>query len=312
MEDALASCRKIIDFSTQEEIDIYAEKQLKAAFLEHKNTKKVALATVRYVVNGKKMTSLLDAILEFEELKTLELHFFRPRMNENWDYNVPTKKLVLLGHGLGGVQVFDYDPYKLDKWSGGQTMKNEKVMIRSFISKYYYPRSIKSKSADIHSETKRLYVPNLMTLEKQWEEIRKLGVVPFQLHISAYTPTNRYNYELDLVGNRIFKDFRGGTVPLKGKASRESLDYFNFDKILATTDMRDLVKRAFITLFDVNELTAFDIAHSFGITDTMAKNSLDAIVSRGLAEKDGHPPREIYMINSENLKTGENSPNDFF
>ena len=66
--------------------------------------------------------------------------------------------------------------------------------------------------------------------------------------------------------------------------------------------MKDLVKRVFITLYDMENTTASDISYSFGITETMAKNCLDAIASRGYADKIGTPPREIYEINSENLK----------
>jgi len=311
MEERLALCRKIIDFSQTEEIDLFAEKQLRKALVEYKSMKKTPLAEIRYIVNGKKFTSLLEAMLEFEELETLEIHFFKPKMSENWDYNVPTKKLVLLGHGLGGVQVFDYDPYSLKKWDGSQSMKKEKVMIRGFITQFYYPQSIKSKTAGIDQGEVRLFVPALKTLEMVWKDVRESGVLPIQLHISAFTPDNRYNYELDLTNDTVLKDFRGGVVPLRSRAERESIDYFNFDKILASTDMRDLVKKVFITLFDMNDITPIDIALSFKITDTMAKNSLDALVTRGLADKEGYPPREIFEINSNNLKSGQDTKDIF-
>lgn len=307
MEETLALCNRIINFSRTEEIDVYAEKQLRKAFMEYRAMQKVPLADVRYIVNGTKYTSLLEAVVGNEALETLEIHFFRPRMQENWDYNKPTRKLVLLGQGLGGVQVFDYDPYSLKKWDGSQTMKMEKVMLRGFISHFYYPRSIKSKTLAMQGEAVRPYVPKLKTLERVWEEIRETGVLPLQLHISAYTPDSRYNYELDMIDNVALRDFRGGVVPLRDRADRKSMDYFNFDKILASTDMRDLVKRVFVALFDMKQATAFDMAHSFKITDQMAKNSLDAIVARGLADKEGYPPREIYEINTENLKAGKDS-----
>ncbi len=313
MKDILQTCNKLIRFSTTEEIDFHAEKQLKTSLYEYRSVKKVPLAAVRFVVNGEKVKSLLDAMVEFEELKTLEVQFFKPRLKENWDYNQPTKSLILIGQGLGGVQTFGYDAFKLKKWDTSQSINREKVMIRCFISKFYFPRSIKTKSANIHDGHVRPYVPELMTLERLWEEIRQTGVVPFQLHISAYKPTSRYNYELDLVNNTLLKDFRGGTMPLRDRKVRGSIEHFNFDMILATTEMKDLVKRVFITLFDVKELTAADIALSFGVTDTMAKNSLDAIVSRGLAEKEGHPPREIYSITAESLaeKEGDDEYDDY-
>jgi predicted transcriptional regulator len=138
-------------------------------------------------------------------------------------------------------------------------------------------------------------------LEDLWQHVRKNGMVVLELRVCAYTKTARYTFDLDLVNNVMLKDFRGGQSPLRNLAQRGIVDYLNFDMVLASTDMKDMVKRAFINLFESEYATAFDIAHSMHITNQMAANALNAIASRGLAIKEGSYPREIYSINSEAL-----------
>ncbi len=302
MNEFLEAAGEIIKFQKEDEVDIYAEKQLKTAFYEFQAVKKIPLAEIRWIVNGHKYLSLLDPILEFKELRTLEIHFFKPDMKGNWDYDLPTKKIVLLGHGLGGVETFHYDSLKLTKWDMSQGVKRSKVMIRGFISEYYYPRSIRTKSRDSMDQLKRYFIPRLMTLEDLWQVIRSTGVVPFTLKISLYTQQERLTYNMDLVNNRLIRDFRSGVISVKEKMARSPMDNYNFDRILASTDMKEKVKKVFITLYDMKHATASDLSFSFGMTDNMARNCLEAIVSRGYASKEGSAPMEAYEINSKNLQ----------
>ena len=126
-------------------------------------------------------------------------------------------------------------------------------------------------------------------------------MVPFEIRVCTYTKNARYSYDLDLINNRMLKDFRGGQAPLRNRAERTAIDYLNFDTIFAATDMKEIVKKAFINLFEMEKATSFDISHSMGITDQMAMNSLNSIVHRGFAEKAGVAPREIYSIDPEAL-----------
>ncbi len=301
MTDPLKLCQKIVHFGPKEEVDFHAEKELKRAFFEYRQAPKKALASISYMVNGKEYASLLEAIVEKEELATAGIRFFNPDLEENWDYNVPTKAIALMGKGMGWVERFTYKSFSLDKWDKEQQMLRDSVMLRAFPVRFYFPQSIKTKSIDPRAAPVRPYVPKLITLEALWRVIRDKGLVPFEIRVCAYTKEQRYSYDLDLVNNRLLKDFRGGQVAVRNRAERSSIDYLNFDMILASTEMKDIVKKAFIELFEVTEATAFDISHTMGITDLMGKNSLDAIVSRGLADKEGNPPRESYSINSENL-----------
>jgi len=146
-----------------------------------------------------------------------------------------------------------------------------------------------------------LYVPKLLLLEDLWTHIRSTGMVPMEIRICAYTKNSRYTYDIDLINNSMLKDFRGGQAPLRNKAERTVIDYLNFDTIFAASDMKDMVKRVFLNLFEMDKATAYDISQSMGITDTMAMNALNSIAYRGFAEKEGVAPREIYFINPEAL-----------
>jgi len=246
-------------------------------------------------------TAAHNAIAAEEAIENLGIRFVKPNLNENWDYNTPTKTIALMGKGMGWVEHFNYDGFSLAKWDRQQQIQRENVMIRGFITKFYYPESIKSKSEDPLAGPKRLYIPRVLLMEELWTHIRSTGMIPFEIRVCAYSKNSRYTYDLDLVNNTMLKDFRGGQAPLRNRAERTAVDYLNFDIIFAATDMKDIVKKAFINLFEMEKATAFDISHSMGITDNMAMNALNSIVYRGLAEKVGTPPREIYSIDPDAL-----------
>ncbi len=301
MTDPLELCQAILHLGPEEEVDLHAEKEMKRHFLEYKASQKKALAGLDVMVNGTEYSGLLSALAAEEELENLGLKFLKPSMGENWDYNTPTKTLVLMGNGQGILERFSYDAFSLDKWNMGQQVQRENVMIRGFISKFYYPQSIISESEDPLAAPKRMYIPKLSMLEDIWRHVRSTGMVPFEIRVCAYTRTERYTYDIDLVSNAMLKDFRGGQAALRNKAERGIIDYLNFDTVLASTDMKEMVKKAFINLFESEYLTAPDLAHSMHITNQMAGNALEAIYTRGFAVKEGAPPRQIFTINSEAL-----------
>jgi hypothetical protein len=301
MTDILELCQAILHLGSEEEVDLHAENELRRTFYEYQSVQKKPLASVTYMVNGREYSSLLEAMHREEELENLGLRFLKPDLKENWDFNTPSKTLVLMQNGMGVLERFSYDAFKLDKWDMHQQLQRDNVMIRGFPTWLYFPQSIKTKSIDPLAEAERPYVPKLVMLEDLWQHVRKNGMVVLELRVCAYTKTARYTFDLDLVNNVMLKDFRGGQSPLRNLAQRGIVDYLNFDMVLASTDMKDMVKRAFINLFESEYATAFDIAHSMHITNQMAANALNAIASRGLAIKEGSYPREIYSINSEAL-----------
>ncbi len=301
MTDPLELCQAILKLGPEEEVDYHAEKELKRWMLEYIATPKKPLAGIAYMINGKEYASLLDAFVREEELENAGIRFLKPNLKENWDYNTPTKTIALMGKGMGWVEHFSYDTFSLDKWDRQQHIQRENVMIRAFITKFYYPESIKTKSEDPLAGPIRHYIPKVRLMEDMWNHIRSTGMVPFEIRVCTYTKNARYSYDLDLVNNTLLKDFRGGQATLRNKAERTVIDYLNFDTILAATDMKDIVKKTFINLFEMEQAIAFDISRSMGITDQMATNALNSIVHRGYAEKQGSAPREIYSINPEAL-----------
>jgi hypothetical protein len=301
MTDPLELCQAILHLGPEEEVDLHAEKELRRYYFEYGAAQKKALAGAAYMVNGQEYESLLEALHREESLDNAGIRFIKPDLAENWDFNTPTRTLVLMGKGMGCLERFSYDSFRLDKWDKHQQIQRDNVMIRGFLTRFYYPQSIITESEDPLAGPKRPYIPRLVMLEDLWNHIRSTGMVPFEMRVCAYTKTARYIYDIDMVNNTMLKDFRGGQAPLRNRAQRTIVDYLNFDMVLASTDMKDIVKRAFINLFESEYATASDLAYSMHITSQMAANALTAIVTRGLAMKEGAPPREIFSINSEAL-----------
>jgi hypothetical protein len=301
MTDPLELCQAILHLGPEEEVDLHAEKELRRCYFEYGAAQKKALASAVYMVNGQEYDSLLEAMHQEECLENAGIRFIKPDLAENWDFNTPTRTLVLMGEGMGWLERFSYESFRLDKWDKNQQIQRDNVMIRGFLTRFYYPQSIITESEDPLAEPKRPYIPRLVLLEDLWGHIRSAGMVPFEMRVCAYTKTTRYIYDIDMINNTVLKDFRGGQAPLRNLAQRTIIDYLNFDMVLASTDMKDIVKRAFINLFESKYATASDIAHSMHITSQMAGNALTAIATRGLAVKEGAAPREIFSIDSEAL-----------
>lgn len=301
MTDALELCQAILHLGPEEEVDLHAEKELRRHYFEYTGANKKALAAASFLVNGTEYASLLEALREEEDLQNLGIRFSRPDLRENWDYNTPTKTLVLMGRGAGFLERFSYRAFSLDKWDMSQPVQRENVMIRGFIRDYYYPRSILSESRDPLAEPVRPYIPKLVPLEEMWSHVRSTGMVPFEVRICAYTKAARYAYDIDMPRSAMLKDMRGGQAPLRNLAKRSTIDYLNFDMVLASTEMKDIVKGAFINLFEAEKATAIDIAHSMHITDQIAANALSAIAARGLAKVLGSPPMQVFQIDLEAL-----------
>jgi hypothetical protein len=301
MTDPLELCQAILHLGSEEEVDLHAEKELRRHYFEYGAAQKKTLAGTAYMVNGREYNSLLEAMGSEESLESAGIRFIKPDLAENWDFNTPTRTLVLMGKGMGVLERFSYDSFRLDKWDKHQQIQRDNVMIRGFLTRFYYPQSIITESEDPLAGPKRPYIPKLVLLEDLWNHIRSTGMVPFEMRVCAYTKTARYIYDIDMINNTMLKDFRGGQAPLRNQAKRTIIDYLNFDMVLASTDMKDIVKRAFINLFESEYATASDLAYSMHITSQMAANALTALVTRGLATKEGVAPREIFSINSEAL-----------
>jgi len=301
MTNTLELCQAILHLGSEEEVDLHAEKELRRHYFEYNAAQKKALAGTTYMVNGREYDSLLDAIHQEENLENAGIRFIKPDLAENWDFNTPARMLLLMGEGMGCLERFSYDSFRLNKWDKSQPIQRDNVMIRGFLTRFYYPQSIISESEDPLAAPKRLYIPRLVKIEDLWQHIRSTGMVPFEMRFCAYTKTARYTYDINMINNTMLKDFRGGQAPLRNLAQRKIIDYLNFDMVLASTDMKDIVKKAFINLFESEYATAGDIAHSMHITNQMAGNALNAIVTRGLAKKQGSPPREIFSIDSDAL-----------
>lgn len=289
--------KKLLEFAPNEEVDKYSKKQLQKRLFNWKNKDKEYLCKIDYFVNGKEYTSLSEAIYKLDELNKIKLKFINPDLDGDWHFSKPTKELMEKD-GKGLCKTFNYDPYSFGRWTNASKVNAEKVMVRAYLTNFFVPISIKTKSQYHHSQdVPAQYVPELKHLKDIWSDFKD-GVIPLELRLCVYTKDKRYSYLIDAVGD--------GQIPhplnhvsLPKEADRDPIDYMHLDRILATLDIPELLKKILELLFHSKEMSLPDIAHYFNLNQKVAKNSLSSLVNRGLV---GVNKNVYYKLSIENVR----------
>jgi len=301
MPDILEKCEKIMNFAPDPMVDNYAKKQLDLNLKKYQNSIERRLADISFLIDDKHYPSFLDAIYENKEWNEIEIQFFHPNTQEVWEYDTPTRLIKINQQGKGALMVFHVDPFSLNQWNSKQEPIIEPAMFMSYLAYFYSPESIKAHTKKF--DEKPLIPPKpLCPLAELWEDIRKKGIVPFQIAICAYTQKRRYLYQLNILDNFILKDFRDGKIPIANRIFRQPMDYFYLDRLLSLQELPDLAKKVLQVFFELDEANVADIEIGLGITEKMAKDNINALAKRGLIDTIGKPPRAKYMINLDNVK----------
>ncbi len=300
--EILEKCESVMNLGPEKEVDRYAIKEMNKKVKSHLQKQWPHLAEVGFFVNGELYENLLDAMLEIDDLNTIELRFLKPVLSENWDFNRPTKVIKAIKGGFGGVAFFNYDPKAIDKWANASELIEKKAMIRVFPVNFYIPRSIATMSKYVMEDPPRALIPDLWTMESAWEKMRILGAVPMTIRVCAYTQEERFSYDIDIIRGKLLRDFRAGKIPVTRKKVREPEEYFYFDRVYASEEMPDLTRNIFEAIFESDGMNASDLSHFFKITTDMAINNLKALSNRGLLDSKGQPPFETYMVTKELLE----------
>ncbi len=300
--DIMDKCEAVIRLGPEDEVDEYALKEMRKRVKAHIQKDLKYLADVSFMINGELYENLLDAIPVVEEIKTVEIIFMRPDINENWDFDRPTKIIKAIKGGFGGVAFFNYDPKAIDKWAKAGELIEKKAMIRVFPVDIYVPRSIATMSKYVQEDPPRPIVPDVWTVETAWSRMKSLGALPLTVRVCVYTQEERFSYDIDVIRGKLIRDFRAERMPVTRKVVRSPEDYFYFDRIYASEEMSQLTRNIFEAIFESDGLTAADISHFFRITLDMASNNIRALLKRGLLDKEGQPPYETYKVTTELLK----------
>lgn len=301
MPDILEKCENVMNFAPKKMVDSFAKKQLGQSLRKYQSSVEKKLADVSFKIDGKRYPSLLDAIYEIKEWNEMEIHLFHPNTEEIWEYDTPTKLIKINRQARGGLMLFHVNPFALNQWNPGQEPIIEPAMFMSYLTCFYSPESIKAYTKKV--DEKPLIPPKaLCTPSELWEDIRKKGIVPFQMTLCAYTKKRRYQYQLDVLDNYLLKDFRDGKIPIANRIFRLPLDYLHLDKLLSLQELPDLAKKVLQVFFELKEANVADIEIGLGITEKMAKDNINALFKRGLVDALGKPPKAQYVINLENVK----------
>lgn len=296
MDKQIKKAKKILEFAPDDEVDEYALNELEKRIYQWRNKEVDYLANFEYFINGKEYKSLLEAVYDIEEYEKMKIKFLKPNLDGKWNFSRPTKGLKEKD-GKGLCTSFDYDPTSLDRWAKASKAHHEKVMVRAFITKFFVPISIKTKSKYHHAEEiPRQYDPKLEKMEDLWNDIRD-GVFPFEIRFSLYTKDSRYALIMDPLEDKL-KPHPLNEITLIQNTDRNAIEYLNFDKLLAYIDLPPLMKNILELLFEADEMRLFDIAHSFKLDRKVAENNLKSLENRGLVEKS---KRVHYSININNI-----------
>jgi len=297
MSDALLKkCENIMSFAPKSVVDGFARKQLAKNLNKYRSTANFILADVHYKIDGKAYFFLLDALHKIKKWDEIEITFYRPNTEIIWEYDTPTKVIKLNSQGAGALMLYPINPFSLSQWNPDLEPKIEPAMFRCYLAHFYSPESIKTHADKV--DEKPLRPPRTLCSPKAlWDDIRKKGIVPFELTICAYTQKNRYRYQLDVLDNKLIMDFRNQKIPIANRVIRHPIDYNHLDKILSTQELPNLAKKVLTIFFELEDADAPDIHIGLGITEKMAQNNISALYKRGLLEAKGKPPKARYEIN---------------
>lgn len=302
--EILEKCQSVISRGPESEVDDYALKEMRKYVKAHLHEERPYLSELVFSINGRYYEHIYDALGEEDDIETIEIRFIKPKLDEIWDFDAPTKMIKVIKGGFGGIAFFNYDPKSLDKWAKAGELIEKKAMIRVFPVDFFVPRSIATISKYLGEEPPDVLVPQLWTMESMLQNIKEVGALPVTVRICAYTKEERFTYDIDLLRNRLIRDFRAGKMQPTQRIKRSPEEYFYFDRIYATLKMGHLPKAVFEAVFESDGLSAGDISHFFKISTEMAVNNLKALQKRGLVDVEGKAPFEIYRVTHEILERG--------
>jgi hypothetical protein len=302
MDERIEACQRLLAHAPEGEDDEYAKKQLRGAVLEHVQRPKRALADVQCAVDGEASDRPLDALLALGPEAELSVKLYHPDLSENWDYDTPTKSMCVGRKGVGWLEHFHYDPYSFEKWNFEERFMKSRAMFMGHFTHYFVPESIKTHTRRTQQGLELPYSPKLSDLEGLRTEVLAGKVIPFALRLCAYTQEARHSFAVDLLDGALVRDFRAGALPPKGRLFRSSLDCLAFDRVYVSEKLPGHVAGAFVMVFERAGTTVFDLSQVTGLNERSARNTLGALVARGLVRKEGAAPRETYEVDMETVR----------
>ncbi len=296
MEELFEKYQRLMEFAPEQEVDEYSTKQLKKRIYGWHNAEREYLINLEYFINGKGYSSIINGIYKEPELKKLKIRFLKPDLKGKWAFTKPPKELMEKG-GKGVYRCFAYDPMRLNGWSGTNKVNNEIVMVRGYLTNFFVPMSIKSKSRYHHAEEiPRMYEPQLKKISSLWEDMRA-GILPFGIRLCLYTPIERFSIIIDPLTDKLLPHPLC-KAPYHSRVKHTAIEYMIFDTVLANINMPKLSKKIFEFVFECGETTAPDVAHVFNIQTKIAENNLQSLRNRELVRK----KREYHYIDMDDIR----------
>ena len=299
MGKVYSDLENLLTFASDVKGDPFVRKNLQGSFDKYVQNRKESLCKVQILVDAMEYPTIYQPLDFFNDISEMRLHFVEPDTKKKWDFNRPTLELMMKGEGSGGSISFDYDPERFDNWENPSSLIREKVMYSIFVTHGYRPAKKEgADKVDVPDTAIRSRHHSIRTL---WHCIREGEVIPFSLRVCAYTKVDRRIYDIDLIGNRMFPDFRNGKITVKNVRAPSALHSMYFDRLLALMEVPPLNKRVFSLLFHSNGMAPQDVAMALGINHKIALNNLKSLDNRG-AIKLADSSSNFYEAAVENFK----------
>jgi len=298
---AREACERLIEFAPPNQVDDYARKQLSTEFKKRHVIRLPMVAKTEWVVNNKRADNLLDALSRIEECEEIGVNFTGMPLEPIWEYDTPTRRLKTSKSGKGGI--LHFPKKRVPSGVGWDPLGDpflEKAMLMVYTTKWFIPESIKTVT-ERPADQAPPKPPKILPLHQWWRSVRRIGFVPFEIVVCAYTQKKRFMYTLDLVNNVALRDFRQGLFSRK-RVERSVLDFMYLDTAFSTNMLKEIQKRAMMYVFEVENSTAQEVAFGFKVTDKMARNHLYGLVKKDLVKMTGEPPGELYNADLDKLR----------
>jgi len=302
MEEQFKTLERLLSLAPDGSVDDFARKKLNSAALAHRQLPRIQLADMFARVGENVYKSVLEAMCDNEPGSDMMLGFYHPDLSENWDYDTPTKSIMAGRKGIGWVEHFHYDPYSFEKWNFEERFKKSQGMLMGHFTHFHIPESIRAHTARQNDGGDVCYETRLMPFDELHAQALSGCIIPFRARLCAYTHDARFSFSVDLLDNCLVRDFRASMLPPKSRVFRKPLDCLVFDRVFATEKLPQHVANAFMLIFEREGTTVYDLSHVVGLNEASARNTLQALVSRNLARKEGSAPRENYFADMDSIK----------
>lgn len=270
-------------FAPKDIHDQFSQKTLRQALMDARGRRLPPLAHFRWELNGRRMPTFADLLLEQELSGKVGLIFYQPNMRrESWEFTTPVAAMAFEPKGAGKIVTFEYDPTAITPWNLNDRGTEDPCVVRFSVRESFIPRSIKQEQEALRGTPPPGPQFELFSLSEIAKFVRSNGVVPFRVELMVYTSKMRHAYDLDVVNGLLVQDPRSGRFAVTERIKRSPRLYHGLDRYIARREIPPIPSRILEFLFEAPGLNPTDVTVLLGISPELAAASFKTLEERQL------------------------------